>query len=125
MGSVVRSLNGLKPLRPASLFEMVVIAITEQQLSLAAAFHIRGRLVARFGTRYAGLWISPAPETLAETPLDDLMNCGLSRRKAEYTKSLAQRVGDGTFDLDALAQKNDADAYADLVNQRGLGPWSA
>lgn len=125
MGPVARSLNGLKPLRPASLFEMVVIAITEQQLSLTAAFHIRGRLVARFGTPYVGLWIFPAPETLAETPLDDLMNCGLSRRKAEYIKFLAQRVADGTFDLDALAQKTDAEAYADLVNQRGLGPWSA
>lgn len=125
MGPVAKSLHGLKPLRPASLFEMVVIAITEQQLSLTAAFHIRSRLVARFGTPYAGLWIFPAPETLAETPLEDLMNCGLSRRKAEYIKSLAQRVADGNFDLDALAQKNDADAYVDLVKQRGLGPWSA
>lgn len=35
MRSVTHSLCGLKPLRPASLFEMVVIAITEQQLSLA------------------------------------------------------------------------------------------
>jgi DNA-3-methyladenine glycosylase II len=125
MGPVARSLKGLKPLRPVSLFEMVVIAITEQQLSLAAAFHIRGRLVARFGTPYAGLWIFPASETLAGTPVDDFMSCGLSRRKAEYIRSFAQRVAEGTFDLDALAQKNDADAYAGLVSQRGLGAWSA
>jgi 3-methyladenine DNA glycosylase/8-oxoguanine DNA glycosylase len=125
MGPVARSLKGLKPLRPASLFEMVVIAITEQQLSLAAAFHIRGRLVARFGTPCAGLWIFPASEALAEAPLGALMGCGLSRRKAEYITSFAQRVAEGAFDLDALAQKNDAGAYAGLVNQRGLGAWSA
>ena len=125
MGPVARSLKGLKPLRPVSLFEMVVIAITEQQLSLAAAFHIRGRLVARFGIPYAGLWIFPASETLADTPLSDLMDCGLSRRKAEYIRSFAQRVAEGTFDLNALAHKNDADAYAGLVNQRGIGAWSA
>jgi DNA-3-methyladenine glycosylase II len=53
------------------------------------------------------------------------MSCGLSRRKAEYIRSFAQRVAEGTFDLDALAQKNDADAYAGLVSQRGLGAWSA
>ena len=125
MGRVSRSLNGLKPLRPPSLFEMVVIAITEQQLSLAAAFHIRERLIARFGTPLEALWIFPAPETLAEAPLGDLMGCGLSRRKAEYVKGFAQRVAEGTFDLDALTRKSDADARACLMSQRGLGAWSA
>jgi DNA-3-methyladenine glycosylase II len=125
MGRVSRSLNGLKPLRPPSLFEMVVIAITEQQLSLAAAFHIRERLIARFGTLFETLWIFPAPETLAEAPLGDLMGCGLSRRKAEYVKGFAQRVAEGTFDLDALTRKSDADARACLMSQRGLGAWSA
>jgi DNA-3-methyladenine glycosylase II len=125
MGPVSRSLNGLKPLRPPSLFEMVVIAITEQQLSLAAAFHIRERLIARFGTPFETLWIFPSPEALAEAPLGDLMSCGLSRRKAEYVKEFAQRVAEDTFDLDALTQKSDADAGACLMSQRGLGTWSA
>ena len=50
MRPAIEALHGLKPLRPASLFEMLVIAITEQQLSLAAAFQIRSRLVSRFGS---------------------------------------------------------------------------
>ena len=125
MGPVSRSLNGLKPLRPLSLFEMVVIAITEQQLSLAAAFHIRERLITRFGTPFEELWIFPAPDTLAEAPLGGLMDCGLSRRKAEYVKGFAQRVAEGAFDLDALTRKSDADARACLMSQRGLGAWSA
>ena len=125
MGAVSRSLNGLKPLRPLSLFEMVVIAITEQQLSLAAAFHIRERLITRFGTPFEALWIFPAPEKLAEAPLGGLMDCGLSRRKAEYVKGFAQRVAEGAFDLDALTRKSDADARACLMSQRGLGTWSA
>ena len=104
---------------------MVVIAITEQQLSLAAAFHIRERLIARFGTPFEELWIFPAPDTLAETPLGGLMDCGLSRRKAEYVKGFAQRVAEGAFDLDALTQKSDAEARACLMSQRGLGAWSA
>ena len=54
-GPTYKSLEGLKPLRPSSLFEMVVIAITEQQVSLAAAFYIRGRLVARFGEPFGTL----------------------------------------------------------------------
>jgi DNA-3-methyladenine glycosylase II len=125
MGPVTRSLKGLKPLRPLSLFEMVVIAITEQQLSLAAAFYIRDRLVARFGQQWGTLWIFPAPEALADAPLGELMRCGLSARKAKYMKDLAQRVTDGRFDLDALKHKADEEAYACLVSQRGLGGWSA
>src|SRR5205807_7824511 len=50
MGPIAKALRGLKPLRPLTLFEMAIIAITEQQLSLAAAFHIRTRLIERFGT---------------------------------------------------------------------------
>jgi DNA-3-methyladenine glycosylase II len=125
MGPVTRSLKGLKPLRPLSLFEMVVIAITEQQLSLAAAFYIRGRLVARFGEPFGTLWIFPAPETLAKAPLGELMRCGLSARKAKYIKDLSQRVADGMFDLDVLKQKGDEQIYASLLNQRVLGVWSA
>jgi 3-methyladenine DNA glycosylase/8-oxoguanine DNA glycosylase len=68
---------------------MVVIAITEQQLSLAAAFYIRGRLVARFGEPFGTLWIFPAPETLAKAPLGELMRCGLS----VLTSALGGRVG--------------------------------
>jgi len=65
MGPVTATLSGLKPLRPATLFEMAAIAITEQQLSLAAAFHIRARLVKRFGTPLDGLWIFPVPRKIA------------------------------------------------------------
>ena len=125
MGPVSRSLNGLKPLRPLSLFEMVVIAITEQQLSLAAAFHIRERLITRFGTPFEGLWIFPTPETLADAPLGGLKDCGLSGRKAQYVKGFAKRVAEGKFDLDALTRKSDVDARACLMSQRGLGAWSA
>ena len=125
MGPVSRSLNGLKPLRPLSLFEMVVIAITEQQLSLAAAFHIRERLITLFGTPFEGLWIFPTPETLADAPLGGLKDCGLSGRKAQYVKGFAKRVAEGKFDLDALTRKSDVDARACLMSQRGLGAWSA
>ena len=81
IGPVTRSLKGLEPLRPLSLFEMVVIAITEQQLSLAAAFYIRGRLVARFGQQLGTLWVFPAPETLADAPLDDSRGVGCQPEK--------------------------------------------
>ncbi len=124
MGPVASSLNGLKPLRPATLFEMAVIAITEQQLSLAAAFHIRRKLVQRFGKPAGTVCRFPLPDELAGTSLRVLTNCGLSRRKAEYVRELAERVATGSLDLDALTQRSDACIREELLALRGFGEWS-
>jgi DNA-3-methyladenine glycosylase II len=124
MGPVASSLEGLKPLRPATLFEMAVIAITEQQLSLAAAFHIRGRLVRRFGKPIGPQWRFPLPDELARASLRALTSCGLSRRKAEYIRELAARVEDGSLDLDALTRQSDSQIREQLLALRGFGEWS-
>lgn len=124
MGPVVASLTGLKPLRPATLFEMAIVAVTEQQLSLAAAFHIRTRIVRRFGTPVDALWIFPPPEVLAMAPLRDLCACGLSHQKAEYVRDLARTVMKGTLDLDALIGQGDSGIREALLRNRGFGEWS-
>lgn len=124
MGPVTLSLTGLKPLRPATLFEMAIIAITEQQLSLAAAFHIRQRLVQRFGTLTGTVWRFPLPNQLARASLRALTSCGLSRRKAEYVKELAGRVAEGSLDFDALTRECDARIRKELLSTRGFGNWS-
>jgi DNA-3-methyladenine glycosylase II len=123
--ALTRSLRGLKPLRPASLFEMAVIAITEQQISLAAAHHIRTRLVACFGQSLGDATAFPQPEVLAQATPQDLLACGLSHRKAEYIAELAGKVAQGTLDLDALRAMSDDAARAFICAQRGFGPWSA
>jgi 3-methyladenine DNA glycosylase/8-oxoguanine DNA glycosylase len=124
LGPVVGSLRGLKPLRPASLFEMLVIAITEQQLSLAAAFHIRRRLVEQFGRRLDGVWVFPPPAQLAVAPIAALKECGLSGRKAEYVQSLAGEIAAGQLALAALNTMSDTEAREMLARYRGLGEWS-
>jgi DNA-3-methyladenine glycosylase II len=125
LGPIANSLRGLKPLRPLSLFEMAIIAITEQQLSLAAAFHIRTRLIERFGTPVGAYWVFPTPAQLAESSVQDLLACGLSRRKAEYVLGFAARTANGALDLGALKRKSDADVRACLMSNRGFGNWSA
>lgn len=124
MSSVVRSLPGLKPLRPATFFEMAVMTITEQQLSLAAAFHIRDRLVTRFETLLGDLRIFPSPAKLARASVDDLAACGLSRRKAEYVKDTAQRVAAEAIDFETLRCETDERIREKLLRHRGFGAWS-
>ena len=125
LGPITQELSGLKPMRPASLFEMLVIAITEQQISLAAAYRIRMRIIERYGDPVNGLWAFPTPRRLSESSVDHLMACGLSRRKAEYVKGLAYRVANGVLDLNRLEKMSDEDVRSLLIQERGLGPWSA
>jgi DNA-3-methyladenine glycosylase II len=128
---IVQRLEGLKPIRPPSLFEMAVTAVTEQQISMAAAYHIRWRVVDTFGDRPPGapedvrLVAFPTPERLAEATLEELQSCGLSGRKAEYIKDLATAIADGRLDLEKLKELPDEEARAFITEWRGFGPWSA
>ncbi|MCG6533571.1 MAG: hypothetical protein L7F78_02535 [Syntrophales bacterium LBB04] len=125
LGPITTQLNGLKYLRPASIFEMAVIAVTEQQISLSAARSIRQRLVERFGLKVDGLWVFPEPRDLAGSSIDQIISCGLSRKKAEYIKDLADSVFNDTVNLNALKSMNDDEARVFISGMRGFGRWSA
>ncbi|MBN1153121.1 MAG: DNA-3-methyladenine glycosylase 2 family protein [Dehalococcoidia bacterium] len=122
---IIKRLHGLKPMRPASLFEMAVIAITEQQVSLASAHHVRDRLIRRFGQPVEDLWVFPEPGALAEASIEALRSVGLTRQKADYIHNLSLRVASGELNLDALKSMSDAEAKATIVGLRGFGAWSA
>ncbi len=122
---IARRLNGLKPMRSASLFEMAVIAITEQQISLTAAYRIRLRVIERFGERIDDLWAFPSAERLARASKEELMAFGLSQRKSEYIKDLASKVAEGSMDLNELKDMSDEDARSSIISLRGFGQWSA
>jgi DNA-3-methyladenine glycosylase II len=124
-GPLTRSLHGLKPFRPAGLFDMLVTAVIEQQISLVAAHQIRAQLIARFGDEVEGEPVFPAPITLAGAPLDELTRCGLSHRKAEYVSGVSKEIVDGTLDLDEFENASSDEVRARIVSLRGFGPWSA
>lgn len=125
LSRVVKQLHGLKPMRPASLFEMAVVAVTEQQISMLAAEKIRSRLVKRFGEQIEELWLFPSPQALGRASLEDLTACGLSKRKAEYIQGLAQRVIEGSLDLEKLKTMSDDEVRSVIGGIRGFGRWSA
>jgi DNA-3-methyladenine glycosylase II len=125
MGPIVRELWGVKPMRPASLLEMAVIVITEQQISLAAANRIRARFVEHFGDQVDGVWVFPTAKVLARASLAEIRGCGYSQRKAEYIRDFAALVNSGGLDLESLKILPEADVYERLLGIRGWGPWSA
>ena len=134
VGSVTRQLTGLKPNRPPTVFEMAVTAVTEQQISMAAAYQIRSRLVRAYGGAPArgpdtgnasASHAFPTPGHLAAASLEGLQGCGLSRRKAECIRGLARGVVDGRVDPEGWTELSDEEARATITEMRGFGPWSA
>jgi DNA-3-methyladenine glycosylase II len=118
---VVPRLEGFRPPLTPDPFEMLVGAITAQQVSLFSAGAIRNRLIERYGLRTGEAWSFPARERLAAASEDELFALGFSRRKAEYVVGLAR----SELDLDALAELPDEEVKARLVALRGLGEWTA
>ncbi|MDD8023999.1 MAG: DNA-3-methyladenine glycosylase 2 family protein [Paracoccaceae bacterium] len=108
----VQELTGPWPLRRrADGFEALRDAILGQQVSVAAANSIRGKLV---GAGFGGA------EALSVAAEDDLRACGLSRQKVKYVQALA-RAG---IDFDALRHLSDEEVVAQLLPLPGIGRWT-
>src|SRR5436190_20013335 len=121
LATVVPHLAGFRPPLTPDPFEMLVGAITAQQVSLFSALAIRNRLIERFGEQVGEAWAFPARERIAAAAEEELVALGFSRRKAEYVVGFAR----SDLDLDALAELPDEEVKARLVAVRGLGEWTA
>jgi len=129
MRIVSRRLRGLRPISPPTIFEALVIAITEQQISLDAAVAIRSRLIEKYGdaVKFEGrsFYAFPTPAVLAKAKLNQLMGIGLSRNKALYINGLSKKVACKELDLEGLRKMDDESAIVELTKIKGVGPWTA
>jgi DNA-3-methyladenine glycosylase II len=116
--SRVHAVTGIPPLRrrPAG-FKGLVRVIVSQQLSVASAAAIWGRLEAR---------LRPfQPLTLLSAGDRDLRRAGLSAGKIVTLKGLAAASEDGALDLDTLTHASEEVIHAELTALNGIGPWTA
>jgi DNA-3-methyladenine glycosylase II len=91
--------------------------IAYQQLSTKAAGTIWGRVEVQLG--------KVTPKAVLAADIDALRACGLSRPKIAHIRSIAEAVESGALNLRRVARASDADAQAELVAVKGIGPWTA
>jgi AraC family transcriptional regulator, regulatory protein of adaptative response / DNA-3-methyladenine glycosylase II len=101
-------------------FELTVRAILGQQISVAAATTIAGRVAARWGTpieAVGGLTrIFPTASQLADAPLEE---AGITSSRAATLRAVAKAVCDGTLTYDAEPTATQLRAIP------GIGDWTA
>jgi len=98
-------------------FGTLARAIVGQQISVTAASAVWGRLETLLGT--------VTQRTVDATGPDQLLGCGLSRRKVEYLKELAGRFLDGSADPGCWRDLDDDGVIVALTAIKGIGRWTA
>ncbi len=106
-------------------FELAVRALLGQQVSVAAARTLAGRLVQAAGVALAQPNGSlthrfPTPEAIAALPLS---RHAMPRARAEALCGLARAVASGALDLSSLRDLDHA--VAELTALPGIGDWTA
>jgi AraC family transcriptional regulator of adaptative response / DNA-3-methyladenine glycosylase II len=113
-------------------FEMAVRAILGQQVSVAAATTLSGRLVRRFGARSSvaggagelGLgWEFPRPSVLAAASVDEISALGLPAARARTIRELSRAIAGEELRLSP--EVDPGDAIERLSALPGVGPWTA
>ncbi len=103
-------------------FELSVRAILGQQISVAAATTLAGRIVERWGEPISGsdLRVFPEPARLIGA---DLASIGLPRKRAEALSKLAAAVAEDRLFFESYSSLDEL--VTRLCNLDGVGPWTA
>ncbi|KZL68500.1 hHh-GPD superfamily base excision DNA repair protein [Colletotrichum incanum] len=105
-------------------FESLCSGIISQQVSGAAARSIKNNFVALFIEEGSESKQFPHPSEVAATSIERLRTAGLSQRKAEYVKGLAEKFASGELSAQMLAESPYEEVRDKLIAVRGLGLWS-
>jgi DNA-3-methyladenine glycosylase II len=129
LSTLIQPLYGFRPTLTPSILEMLVGAICAQQVNLAFAFALRGRLVRHYGEPLTvgdeTVYAFPSAAVLARARVSRLREMQFSVRKAEYIVGIARAVRSGVLDGERLAAATNTAAVTCLTGIRGLGRWTA
>ncbi|MGD9943877.1 MAG: AlkA N-terminal domain-containing protein [Burkholderiaceae bacterium] len=111
-------------------FELAVRGVLGQQVSVRAAHTLAARFAAAFGQPLAdsaapaGLThLFPSPQAVAAVEASAIAALGITRRRAETLRLLAQRLADGELRLEPRQPVDEA--LVQLAAIPGIGDWTA
>ena len=109
----------LDELPPLDAFGTLIFQVAGQQLSVRATRAVVSRIEEHFGGRL------PTPAELLAADPGVLRASGMSARKQETLRALAERFVDGRLSDEALLHMSDDEVEAALTEVPGIGTWTA
>lgn len=97
-------------------FTALIFGIVSQQISNKAAETVWNRLNQLLGII--------TPESIAQAGLRDIQGCGMSNRKAQYIKGIAEAALSGKVNFNTLHTMADEEIIKMLSSLRGVGVWT-
>ena len=121
--------RGMRIPQAPTVFETLISAILEQQVNLSFAHQVKKALVETYGGsvdfeggRYNAF---PEPAALAIATPSELRRLQISGPKARYLIGISRPTLDGSLDLEGLRDLEPALALTRLMEQKGVGAWTA
>jgi len=129
LGRLSAHFRGMRIPQAPTVFETVISAILEQQVNLSFAHQVKKALIETYGgcvefegRRYNAF---PEPAALAIVTPQDLRRLKISGPKARYLIAISRATLDGSLNLEGLRGLEAGLAHARLMEQKGVGPWTA
>ena len=128
MGPLAAKRPGLRLPGSFDSFEMAVRAILGQQISVAGARTLAGRVVLRFGTPLRTenpelTYLFPTPQRIARATMSEIAKLGIIGKRAETIIALARAMANGQLLLEPGRR------IEEMLNQlqkiSGIGEWTA
>jgi DNA-3-methyladenine glycosylase II len=121
--------RGMRIPQAATVYEALICAILEQQVNLSFAHQVKKALIEAYGNsvehegrRYN---VFPEPAALAILTPRGLRRLQISGPKARYIIEISRAALDGALDLEGLRELEPGVAHMRLLEQKGVGPWTA
>jgi len=119
LGTTVRRLRGLRPVRLATVAHALLRALCGQLILASEARAMERRIIRAATDRRDGLSIPPTTADLARFSPAELRNLGLHARRGAALARLTRSIELERFKDEPTAAVSDR-----LLRERGLGPWS-
>jgi 3-methyladenine DNA glycosylase/8-oxoguanine DNA glycosylase len=119
IGTAVRRLRGLRPIRLATVAQALLRALCGQLILASEARAMERRIIRAATQRRDGLSVPPTTAELARFSPAELRRLGLHARRGATLARLTRSV-----ELERLKSETTTAVADRLERERGLGPWS-
>jgi 3-methyladenine DNA glycosylase/8-oxoguanine DNA glycosylase len=117
LGAAINKIGKIHRKTNPDTFAALISSIVSQQISNKAAETVWNRFNSLIG--------SITPEKIAHIELSAIQSCGMSNRKAEYIKGIADAAISGKVDFSTLHMLSDEEVIKKISSLHGAGVWTA